>query len=109
MIQQTLPGATMSRPAFDQITDQLGALNDYKLAKQQGASSWRQQHGTLEGFETDFNRNVSPGAFLLMRMSPDALQAMTAKMQATAEGRTVLKRLGAEVAYGQQNGLFGNQ
>jgi hypothetical protein len=42
-------------------------------------------------------------------MSPDALQAMTAKMQATAEGRTVLKRLGAEVAYGQQYGLFGNQ
>jgi hypothetical protein len=41
MIQQTLPGASMSRPAFDQITDQLGSLNDYKLAKQQAASTWR--------------------------------------------------------------------
>jgi len=109
MIQQSLPGPTMSRPAFDQITDQLGALNDYKLAKQQGASSWRQQNGTLEGFETDYNRNISPAAFLLMRLPADSVKAMTAKMQATAEGRTVLKRLGAEVAYGQQNGLFGNQ
>src|SRR5215831_2576149 len=54
-IQSQLPSADMSRGGFDQIAGQFQAVNDYQIAKHQAAQAWRNQHGTMDGFEPEWN------------------------------------------------------
>jgi len=105
MIASALPSASMARPGFNMIADSMGGLNDWKIAKQAAASAWRQQHGTLEGFSSDWNRNVSPTAFWVMRMPASDLQAVYAKLSQTKEGQAQLARLQSELSYLKANNL----
>jgi hypothetical protein len=110
MISKALPSPTMSQQGFSQIADQLSALNDFNIAKQGAAQSWRQSHGqTLDGFESDWNKNTSPGVFLVGRMSPQSLQTMRDSLSKTAEGRATLGQITTKLQYAAQNGLLDQQ
>jgi hypothetical protein len=107
LIAQSLPGAHTSSTGLRYIFDQLSANNDFMIAKNQAADAWRGSHnGTLAGFEGAWNQSVSPFAFLAHRMSNDDVAAMTANLQKTAEGRTLLTRIQNEVATVNKLGLF---
>lgn len=112
MIQEALPQSEMSQPAFSQIADQLQGVNDFEIAKQAAADRWRARQGgdgTLAGFETDWNKNIGPAAFLVHRMQPTDLQAMAANLQKTPDGRAALAHIKTQMQYADASGLFGAQ
>lgn len=107
MIRTAMPGAETSQGGLNYIFNQLSANNDFQRAKAQAADVWRPQRGgTLDGFESAWNKNVSPFAFLAHRMSAGDLQSMAANLQGTAQGRALLTKMMGEVQYAQKNNLF---
>jgi hypothetical protein len=107
IIAGALPNAEMSPKAFSQIADQMQGVNDYRIAMQSAAQTWRGTHnGTLDGFQQAWNQSITPAAFLVHRMSGEDLTTMTANLQKTAEGRATIANLQREIATAQQLGLF---
>lgn len=106
LIQHALPSPTMSEKGFNQVADQLQAVNDFSQAKAAEAQKWRTANGSIEGFNVDFNKRLTPATFLVHRMDSDALASMTAKLQTTPEGRATLRRLMGNMQYAQERGLF---
>lgn len=110
MIAKTQPTAETSKQGLGQITNQLGAVNDFSLAKQQAAKAWSDSHnGTLDGFDDDWNANVTPAPFLFNRMSSNEFQATVANMQKTPEGRKTLSQIRSEIHWASKNNLLGAQ
>jgi hypothetical protein len=106
MIQKQLPSADMTRQGFYQIADQFHAVNDYQIAKQQAAQSWRDEHGTMDKFDADWNKNITPTAFLMHRMSEDQLRGVLTGLQKTPEGRATVNSIIRQTEYAQKQGIF---
>jgi hypothetical protein len=108
LIQSQLPSADMSRGGFEQIANQFQAVNDYQIAKHQAAQAWRDQHGTMDGFEAQWNRAVTPSAFLVNRLAqtnPAELAALKANLEKSAGGRAALDSIKQQVRWAHQYGL----
>lgn len=107
MIRQAMPQAETSAGGLNYIFNQLGANNDFMIAKQQAADSWRPAHsGTLDGFETNWNKSVSPYAFFVHRLDSGDLGTMINNLQGSTQGRTLIAKMRSEVTFAQQNNLF---
>jgi hypothetical protein len=105
-INGTLPSPEMSAPGFQRVADQMQSVNDYALGRQAAATQWKAGHGTLEGFDANFNANVSPGAFLLKRMDEPSATQFFSTAQKTPEGRAMVGRLVQQMKYATANKLF---
>lgn len=110
LIALTLPHPTSSERGFGQIADQWQGINDYQQAKQVFANAYR---GKPEDFNVAFNSQVSPGAFMLNRMSQtpggaEDMKAMVAEAQKTPQGRMTLNRMMTGYTNAQKLGLFDN-
>jgi hypothetical protein len=106
MIQSQLPSADMSRGGFSKIVDQFQAVNDYQIAKQRAAQKWRNENGTLDNFDSTWNKNMTPSAFLVNRMSVPEFQEVASKLQKTPQGRSTLNNIRNQMRYANDNGLF---
>ena len=107
MIRQALPGSQLSSGGLSYIFDQLSANNDFARSKAQAAETWRVSHnGTLAGFDSNWNQNVSPFAFLVKRMPAADLQTMASNLQQSAQGRALMSRITSEMQYAEKNGLW---
>jgi hypothetical protein len=107
MIKTSLPGAHLSETGLRYIFDQLSANNDFTVAKNQVADTWRSQHdGTLAGFDAAWNQSISPFAFLFHRMSNADAQGSMNNLKQTPEGRALIARIQGEIATGAKLGLF---
>jgi hypothetical protein len=107
MIREALPGAKTSQGGLGYMFDQFAANNDFTIAKAQAADAWRPAHGgTLEGFESAWNKNISPFAFLVHRMSTADLTAMAGNLGRTEQGRVLLGRIRGEMKVANDSGLF---
>src|SRR6185437_11920050 len=105
MIRNALPGAQTSQGGLRYMFDQFSANNDFMIAKNQAAETWRGGHnGTLAGFESAWNQSLSPFAFLVHRMSPDDLTTMASNLQQTGAGRSLLAKIQQEVSPAQKLG-----
>src|SRR5579885_1618977 len=105
MIQNTLPNPEMSPQGLRRVQNELIGLSDNKIAKAQAQQQWEQQHGgigNVSGFETAFQKQASPYAFIVARMDPEDRQAMIAKLQTSEEGRHELARLRDQLTYIKQ-------
>jgi hypothetical protein len=105
MIQNQLPSANMSRQGFNQISDQFQAVNDYNIAKHQAAQAWRDATGTMDKFDAEWNKNVTPSAFLVARLPPDQLGALRANLQRTPEGRATLGSINKQLKWAHDHNL----
>lgn len=105
-IQTAQPQPEMSPQGVKNIITQKYAINDYKVAKQAARDQWMQSHQTPEGFETDFNKNVTPAVFMIHRMDAPQLQAMRDSLAKTDGGKKVLNGLMQRYQYANQNGLL---
>lgn len=105
LIQNQLPSANMSRQGFNQIANQFQSVNDFNIAKQQAAQTWRDRNGTMDRFESDWNKNVTPAAFLVARLPPEQLGALRANLERTAGGRSTLASIKKQLEWAHTNGL----
>lgn len=107
MVSKSLPSPEMSSRGFEQVASTYQGLADYKIAKQQAAQAWAQTHsGSLQGFEPEWNKNITPTAFWLHRMPEDDLRTVAAEMGKSAEGRATLQSLMRQMSWANQTGLF---
>lgn len=105
MIQNQLPSADMTRGGFNQIVDQFQAVNDFNIAKAQAGQAYRGVRGTMDGFETEWNKNVTPSAFLVSRLPPEQLGALRANLERTPEGRSTLKSITKQLQWASDHEL----
>lgn len=107
-IAKALPGPDLSRGGFNAITGQMGGLNDFLVAKQKAGHAWFDKNGTMAGFDSDWNQNISPGAFIAHRYgsNPDMLTEMKSNMEKTPEGKAVLGNIIKQLNWGKNNGAF---
>jgi hypothetical protein len=103
LIQRNLPTSSMVSQAFNRIADQQQGLNDYALAKAAAAANF---NGRPAQFESEFNKNLTPGVFILHRMPVEVAQVLMQRLKATAQGRAEWNRLLAGTKYASENGLF---
>jgi len=104
-----MPSAEMSPDGFRAVINQMGGVNDYSIAKQQTAQDWASRQGTLAGFETAWNKNISPTAFVMHRLQtdqPEVFASTVKQLSATPKGREILKNVKAGLAWGNQAGVF---
>lgn len=109
LIAGQLPGPTMSLGGFQQIVGQMQAVNDFDTAKHQNAQTWRQKHGTMDGFESAWNKNVGPSAFLVNRLhssDPAAVKTLFDKLDKTPEGRAAAASVIKQIQWAKTNELF---
>ncbi len=110
LFAKSLPSGEMSEKGFATIASQFKGLNDFHIAKQQAGQAWSDAHGSMKGFETDWNRNVSPSAFVIRRLQledPDGLKDTLNQMGKTPAGKAAINDLRAQMTWANQNGLFG--
>jgi hypothetical protein len=108
MINATLPNPELSPNGLQMVTSELMGLNDYKIVKAQAQAAWEQKNGgigNVSGFETDFQKNLSPYAFVLARMDPTDLRQMALHLQATPQGQRQLSTMRRQLQYIKANGL----
>jgi hypothetical protein len=121
LINKSLPSPETSDQGFRIIAPQLKGLNDFKIAQQQAAGTWKGAYGTLgpnpnappgpnnQDFMTTWNNNSSPAAFVTHRMqveNPQAFNAMVATMAKAPGGTQAIKNLIAQMKWANQYGLF---
>lgn len=108
LISSTLPNPEMSPIGMRRVQNELIGLSDYRIAKSQAQQQWEQTHGgigNVSGFETAFQKQVSPYAFILARMDPVDRKELFAKLQGSAEGQRELSRVGEQLTFLKQSGL----
>jgi hypothetical protein len=116
LISKSLPNPEMSEGGFKQIASQLKGLNDFSIAKQQAAATWRAANGNSLGpnktgkdFQAAWNDNASPAAFVMHRMeqeNPQAVNNLISTMRKTPEGVAALKNIASQTRWASENGLF---
>lgn len=105
LIQKQLPTADMSRRGFNQIADQFQSVNDFNIAKQQAGQAYHDTTGTMDKFESDWNKNISPSAFLVARMPADQVGELKANLQRTPEGRATLNSITTQLQWAHDHNL----
>ena len=106
LIANTLPQPTTSPQGFHRVQNELIGLTDFRLAKAQAQQQWEAAHsGSVAGFETTFQRQLSPYTFVVARMDQADRQELYSKLNQSAQGRQELKRLGEQLNYAISSGL----
>lgn len=106
VIAQSLPNPDMSPMGMRRVTNEMMGINDFTQAKAQAQQAWEQQHnGQVHGFETAFQNQVSPYAYIVARMDPTDRKNMYIQLQQTDAGRTQLAKIGQQLQYIKSSGL----
>jgi hypothetical protein len=108
LIGSTLPEPDLSPRGLQQVANEYMGLNDYKMAKVQAQTSWENSHGGhgfVQGFEPDWQKNVSPYAFVFNRMDPQDQHRMVAQLNNSDEGRRELGLLANQLKWLKSSGL----
>lgn len=105
-IQAAQPQPDMSPLGIKMILNQKYAVNDYKLSKQEAANNWLSSHPTIEGFESDFNKKISPAVFMVSRMSPQDLQVLRTNLLKKPEGQRILDNITKKIQSAQEMGII---
>lgn len=118
LINKSLPSPEMSEGGIGLVIPQMKGLNDFVIAKQQAAAGWRASNGNSLGpmpqsggrdFQSYWNEQASPAAFVLHRMqtdNPDAAKTLVARMAAQPGGKAAIQSLIGEVKWAQTAGLL---
>jgi hypothetical protein len=111
LIGSSLPSPEISQKGLDEVLGEMQGMQDYMLAKQKAMAQYTGRPGNdgtgydNKGFEAQWNANVSPYAFIISRMNPEARQALLGKIAVTPQGRDELAQLQRQTAYLQTHGL----
>jgi hypothetical protein len=110
LISAALPNPETSPAGLQRVLNEFQGLNDYKIAKSQAQQMWEQRQGSsgqgdVTGFETNWQGNVSPYAFIVARMNPSDRQMLFNQVGATTTGKAELSHLQQQIQYIQQSGL----
>lgn len=103
LVQKYLPSDTMSSQAFSRVADQLQGINDYQVARNAAAANFQ---GNPSQFEAQFEKNVTPGVFIVNRMSPADATILAQNLQKTPEGRRTWQGIMAGAAYANAHGFI---
>jgi hypothetical protein len=98
----------MSPQGLQQVANEYMGLNDYKVAKAQAQQNWEQQHGgigNVSGFETAWQGQVSPYAFVFNRMDPTQQRSLVGQLRGSSEGQRELSHLAQQLHYIKGSGL----
>lgn len=106
IIRLSRPGANTPGSAFNNLTGQMQALNDWQIAQEKALEDWKAEKGTPEGFLQDYKKNVSPAVFMLNRMSGEDFKSTVDKMSQQPNGKKVVGNLFEKVNYAKSHGLI---
>jgi hypothetical protein len=109
MIANTLPTPETSPQGRLRVQNELLGLSDYRVAKGQAQQQWEAAHGgpgRVTDFETTFQKQASPYAFIVTRMDPQTRQELIGKLQGSEEGRKELGRLRDQIKFIGQSGIL---
>lgn len=104
MIRQSLPTPEMSPQGFRQIVDMLQGVNDWYMAKTRAAGSMGATNPAT--FDAQWNQNITPGAFILHRMSTDDMKALHDRMVQSAPGRSMWNDWVQQLQFLDKGGFF---
>jgi len=110
LIANALPNPEMSPQGLQRVLNEFQGLNDYKIAKSQAQNLWEQRQGSrgpgdVTGFETNWQGQVSPYAFVVARMAPQDRQMLFNQVGGTNSGQAELQHLQQQIQFIQKSGL----
>jgi hypothetical protein len=105
-VQNSLPTEETSSKGLKQATSQMMAIEDYKQARLQSAQKWKDGHnGSLDGFASDWGKNMGPATFVMARMPRDEQIAVRQRLGKTPEGQRTIEAIDRQLKWGHKNGL----
>jgi hypothetical protein len=106
----TMPGEENTSRGLDRTLAQIQGLSDYRLQKQAAMTDYMGKHAqSNDGFEAQFNKNVSPYTYMYMRMSDQDRADIRNQLSSTSGGRSDLQRMNAQIDYIKSNNLMPTQ
>lgn len=103
LVSRSLPSDVTSANGFKQVADQMQGVNDFQIAKNAAAANFQ---GSQPQFEAQFDKNVSPVAFIVHRMAPADYATFANNLKKTDAGKAELSKIISGMQYADQNGLF---
>lgn len=105
-VQNSLPTEEMSSKGLKLATSQMMAIEDFKQARLQSAQKWKDTHnGTLDGFASDWSKNMGPATFVMARLPKEEQLAVRKRLGATPEGKRTLDAIDKQLQWGHAHGL----
>lgn len=104
LIGKSLPTDETSAKGFGQIADQMQGVNDFVIAKNAAATNY--SGANKAQFESQFDQNVSPVAFIVNRMSPDDYATFANNLKKTDAGKQELNKIVNSMQFADKAGLF---
>jgi hypothetical protein len=112
MVRDTLAGPTTTERGLDRVMAQIQGLSDYRLVKQQAMNNYVTRPGAApggwdnNGFEAQFNANVSPYTLMYLRLSDQDRGELLNKLSQSKEGKAEVQRLQVQHKYLADNNLL---
>lgn len=105
-VQNSIPTIGTSNKGLTLATSQMMAIEDFKQARLQQAQAWKDGHnGSLDGFASDWNKNMGPATFVMARLPRDEQIAVRKRLNETPEGRRTLGAVDKQMEWGKAHGL----
>lgn len=105
-VQNSLPTEEMSSKGLKLATSQMMAIEDFKQARLQSAQKWKDGHnGSLDGFASDWSKNMGPATFVMARLPKEEQIAVRQRLNKTPEGKRTLEGIDRQLQWGHKNGL----
>jgi soluble lytic murein transglycosylase-like protein len=110
MVANSMPSEETSPRGLDRVLGQIQGLADYRLAKQAAMNQYVNQPGRggwdNNGFEAQFNANISPYTFMYMRLSDGDRAEIRNQLAQSKDGQADLQRLQGQIKYLTDNNLL---
>ena len=105
-VQNSLPTEEMSAKGLKLATSQMMAIEDFKQARLQSADAWQKSHGgSLNGFASDWSKNMGPATFVMARLPKEEQLAVRERLNKTLEGKRTIEAIDRQLAWGAKHGL----
>lgn len=105
-VQNSLPTEEMSSKGLKLATSQMMAIEDYKQARLQSATAWQNSHGgSLNGFASDWSKNMGPATFVMARLPKEEQIAVRDRLGKTPEGKRTIEAIDRQLSWGAKHGL----
>jgi len=109
LLGDQMPSEETSPAGLDRTLAQIQGLSDYRLAKQAAMAQYVNQPGRggwdNNGFEAQFNANISPYTYMYMRMSEADKQEIRTQLSQSKEGQRELQAISDQIGYINKNNL----
>lgn len=98
-LQTANPNIEMTPQGFGIISAGINGGAQYKVDKYQASRKWLNDKKSMSGFDSDFQKKVTPFAYVVQNMPPEELKQFKTNMMQDKQGQAELNKIADQIDY----------